>query len=229
MTRTLFLLGGGHGALEAVQPAFLRAAGPNPCLVLLLQGGPQWERYLPLYIRPWIRRGIQHYRVIAPDADGTLDLECAAQALREATGIFIGGGNTRIYQEHYAREPLRSLIRARYREAVPVAGLSAGAILASEFAWLLPEESTSGKLEVVRGLGLVPGLIVGPHFTEWNMLPGVLKAMRRARVRLGLGIDEEAVVVLENERVQAVQGGSAYRIVLTDPDGRTYRLEQWPW
>ncbi len=229
MPRVLFLLGGGHGALEAVQPAFLRAAGPDPRLVLLLQGGPRWERYLPLYTNPWVRRGIRRYRVIVPDADGTLDLERAARALREATGIFIGGGHTGLYQKHYATEPLGSLIRTRYRQGVPVAGLSAGAILASSLAWLLPEESPSGRIEVIPGLGLIQDLIVAPHFSEWNALPDLLEAMRRSRVSQGLGIDEEAVVVFENERVQEVYGGSAYRVVLTGPGRGAYRLERWPW
>ncbi|NPA26693.1 MAG: hypothetical protein GXO36_03735, partial [Chloroflexi bacterium] len=60
-TRLLLLLGGGHGIVDAIQPVFLDAAGPDPCLALLLQGGPQWERYLPLYLEPWHRRGISRY------------------------------------------------------------------------------------------------------------------------------------------------------------------------
>jgi len=159
--------------------------------------------------------------VIAPDADGSLDLERAARALREATGIFIGGGNTRT-------PPSPSLIRARYRQGVPVAGLSAGAILASSLAWLLPEESPSGRIEVIPGLGLIQGMIVAPHFSEWNALPDLLEAMRRSRVPQGLGIDEDAVVVFENERIREVYGGSAYRVALADPDAAAHRLERWP-
>ncbi len=56
--------------------------------------GPGGSATLPC-THPWIRRGIQRYRVIAPNTEGTLDLERAARALREASG----GGNTGLYQE----------------------------------------------------------------------------------------------------------------------------------
>jgi len=223
-TRLLLLLGGGHGIVDAIQPIFLDAAGPDPSLALLLQGGPQWERYLPLYLEPWHRRGISRYHVIVPDADGALDVPRALQALQEATGIFIGGGNTRIYRRLYATEPLRSAIRARYQQGVPVAGLSAGAILASNVAWLLPEESESGAIEIVPGLGLLRDVIVAAHFREWNALPDLLEAMRLARVPLGLGINEEAGVVLANERVQAVHGDSAYWVTMTDFAPQAYTV-----
>lgn len=129
---------------------FVQAAGPNPVFALLLQGGPQWESYLPQYVQPRLRQGIQQYHIIVPNEDGVLDIEDTIAKLRETTGIFIGGGNTRIYQALYATEPMGTMIRERYRQGVPVVGLSAGAILASDVSWLLPEESASGTVEIMQ-------------------------------------------------------------------------------
>ena len=226
MVRTLFLLGGGNGIMDAVNREFIETAGPDPVLALLLQGGPRWESYLPLYIQPWVRRGIQRYHVIVPNEEGTLDSEDAMAKLREATGIFISGGNTGIYQALYATEPIGTILRERYRQGIPVAGLSAGAILASNVSWLLPEESESGSIEVIKGLGLIEGWVIGAHFSEWNALPQVLEVMSKAQVRRGLGIDEEACVVLEDERITRVIGGSVYRIEMTNFETQIYTMEK---
>ena len=226
MARFLFLLGGGNGIMDAVGREFVEAAGPKPVLALLLQGGPKWKSYLPQYVQPWVRRGVQRYYVIVPNEKGTLDSEDAMAKLREATGIFIGGGKTGIYQALYATEPIGTILRERYRQAVPVAGLSAGAILASNVSWLLPEESESDSIEVIKGLGLIEGWVIGAHFSEWNALPKVLEVMSKARVRFGLGIDEEACVVLEDGRITRVIGGAVYRIEMVDFETRTYTMEK---
>ena len=226
MARSLFLLGGGNGIMGAVNGEFVEAAGPNPVLALLLQGGPKWESYLPQYVQPWAQQGIQRYHIIVPDENGVLDIEDAIAKLREATGIFIGGGNTRIYQTLYAMDPIGTLIRERYRQGVPVAGLSAGAILASNVSWLLPEESESGSIEVIRGLGLIEGWVIGAHFSEWNALSDVLAVMGKARVRFGLGIDEEACVVLEAGRITRVIGRSVYHIEVVNFETQAYTMEK---
>ncbi len=212
--------------MDAVNREFVEAAGPKPVLALLLQGGPKWESYLPQYVQPWVRRGIQRYHVIVPNEEGTLDSEEAMAKLREATGIFIGGGNTGIYQALYATEPISTILRERYRQGIPVAGLSAGAILASNVSWLLPEESESGSIEVIKGLGLIEEWVIGVHFSEWNVLSQVLEVMSKARVQRGLGIDEEACVVLEDECITRVIGGSVYRIAMTNFETQAYTMEK---
>ncbi|NPA91140.1 MAG: type 1 glutamine amidotransferase-like domain-containing protein [Chloroflexi bacterium] len=226
MARTLFLLGGGSEILDAVNQAFIDAAGPDPVLALLLQGGPGWESYLPQYIRPWQRRGVRHYHILVPDANGVLNTEAAIAVLRTATGIFIGGGNTEIYRRLYATEPIRTVIRERYQQGVPVAGLSAGAILASDVALLLPEEAGSSSVQVAQGLGLLPHCIIGVHFTEFHALADMLVAMRKSHVQFGLGIDENACAVLEDERLCRVIGHSVYTVQITDFDTSRYVVEE---
>lgn len=54
----------------------------------------------------------------------------------------------------------------------------------------------------------------------------MLKVMAKARVRFGLGIDEEACVVLEDERILRVIGGSVYRIEIVNFDTKAYTIEK---
>jgi cyanophycinase len=113
------------------------------------------------------------------------------------------------------------MIRERYREGIPVAGLSAGALIASEVCAIPPEDTGDTRVRIVPGLGLVSGLIVGVHFTEWNALPHMVEAMVETRMVTGLGIDKVACVVLEGGGLKRVLGKSAYQIQLTDFEART--------
>ena len=97
--------------------------GVEATIVLLMQGGSRWEKYVPEYTQHWIRRGVYRYYPIVPDENGTFDLDAVSARLREATGIFIGGGHTPTYHRLYATEPIRNIIRERYGEGVPVAGI----------------------------------------------------------------------------------------------------------
>ncbi len=220
----LFLLGGSSTIFDMVAEEFVPAAGgSDSTIALLLTGAQGWEDYVPQYVQPWIRRGVTRYHTIVPEENGTLDLDTVSAKLYESTGIFIGGGDTPTYHRLYATEPIRSIIRERYQKGVPVAGLSAGALIAPEICAIPPEDTGEPSVRIVTGLGLVRGLVVGVHFSEWDALPHVLEAMVETRTAVGLGIDETACAVLENGHLKQVLGKSVYKIEMTDFEARTYR------
>jgi cyanophycinase len=223
----LFLLGGSPIAFDSVADEFVPAAGGRGAgIALLLEGAPGWEEYVPQYTRPWTERGVTRHYTIVPDAAGSLDLETASARLREATGIFVGGGNTPNYRRLFAIEPIRSLIRDRYEQGVPIAGLSAGALIAPAVCAIPPEDTGGAAVAIAPGLGLVDHLLVGVHFTEWNALPHLLEAMRQTGTAVALGIDEAACVVLEDGQVKQVLGRSAYEIRMADFTSGTYRITE---
>ena len=88
---------------EELVPA---AGGCDSRIVLLLQSREGWEKHKPEYVQPWIRRGVSQYDPVVPGENGTLDLEAASARLREATGIFIGGGHTPTYYWLYATDTI---------------------------------------------------------------------------------------------------------------------------
>jgi cyanophycinase-like exopeptidase len=74
-------------------------------------------------------------------AAGGHDAKIALLLQGGATGIFIGGGHTPTYHRLYATEPVRGVIRERYEERIPVAGVSAGALIALDPCVLTPDET----------------------------------------------------------------------------------------
>ena len=227
MSRRLLFLIGGSGAYDAVAEAFIPAAGgADSKIAVLLQSDEGWAKHKPEYVQPWTRRGVSQYYPIVPGEDGALDLEAASATLRDATGIFVGGGHTPTYHRLYATEPIRSVIRDRYRDHVPVAGVSAGALIAMENCVLTPGETGDARLNIVAGLGLVGDLIIGVHFTERNNLPNVLDAMAQTRTNTALGIDEPACVVFEDGQFKGVLGRSVYEVVMSDFETGTYQVAE---
>ncbi len=225
---TVFLLGG-EDALDAASHQFVLAAGGTTARIeILLHGGDQWQQCVPRYVEPLTRHGVSHWHVTVPDGSGALDATSTERSLREATGILIGGGDTLRYQQLYTAEPAGGLIRERHEAGVPVAGMSAGALLALENCVIFPEGSAETGIRIEPGLGLLRGIVVGVHFTEWGGLPRVLDAMVATQTREALGLDESAVAVFEDGVLRCALGGPVHRLVMRDFDARSYDVSELP-
>lgn len=215
--RSLLLLLGGSAAFEAAAQAFVPAAGGSQArIALLLQGGHDWQRYVPQYVEPWIKAGIAGCYPIAPREDGSLHLEGVRARLLDATGIFVGGGHTPTYQRLYATDPIRSVIRERFLHGVPYAGVSAGALIAPQVCAIPPEDTGATSVRILAGLGLMQDCVIGVHFSEWNALPHVLEAMAMTRTATAWGIDEDACALFEDGRFGRALGGTVHEILMTD-------------
>jgi cyanophycinase len=223
--RKLVFLIGGSDAYEAMTDAFLAPAGGRAAVIaLLLQGGDRLYHYVPIYTAPWLRRGVTACHVVAPASDGALDMAGFCQVVQAATAIFIGGGHTPTYHRLYATGPAADQIRRRYEQGVPIAGVSAGALLAMQHCVFGqgPDEAP----RVVPGLGLVRDLIVRPHFTARQALPQMIEVMAQNRTRHGLGIDDAACAVFADGEFAGVLGQPVYEIEIEDFERRTYRIAE---
>jgi cyanophycinase len=226
VVKLVFLIGG-DVAYEAMADAFLAAAGGTSArIALLLQGGERWAQYLPNYTEPWTRRGITDYQPVIPEADGALNVDRTQEILQQATGIFIGGGHTPTYHRLYAAGPTGKLIRERYEQGIPIAGVSAGALLACEDCVFSVDEQPDKTLHIVSGLSLVRDLVLGVHFTARNALPEMLEVMAQTRTKTGLGLDDAACAVFENGRFMGVLGQGVYEIAMEDFEKRLYRVTE---
>lgn len=223
-SRLLFLLGGGP-ALEIAADFFVPAAGgPAARIALLIQWSAHWQKYVPGYTEPLLKRGVSQVDAILPDENGQLDVERTRSILGQATGILIGGGHTPTYRHLYADEPARSLIRQRYQEGVPLVGISAGALIMLERCLLDPEETGAERVTLAPGLGLVQDRVIGVHFSECDALPEVLEAMALAGITRAWGIDEPAGVVLAGGAFRGILGQSVYEIEWPDLKAGGHRI-----
>lgn len=228
--RQLFLFGGSLGPqFGPTARPFLRAAGGKEGRIALLfpSGAPGWDRFLPLYRDPWLAEGGGEVVPILPEADGRLSPAALAE-LKRATGIFMCGGDTRVYYRVYAQGEVGDAIRAAYAAGIPYAGLSAGAQVAPATASVWGDRLTTptnqivfagaegrceAELQLEVGLGLIRDLCVETHFSEEGGFTRLLAAMEVSGASKALGIDEQICVTIVDESRLSVAGqGRAYLV-----------------
>jgi cyanophycinase-like exopeptidase len=61
-----------------------------------------------------------------------------------------------------------------------------------------------------RGLGFLPGAAVDQHFTQRKRHEDMTALMRRYPQILGIGLDEETVIVVQGSRAQVIGRGGVH-------------------
>ncbi|OQX71922.1 MAG: hypothetical protein B6D62_00895, partial [Candidatus Cloacimonas sp. 4484_275] len=134
--RKLYLFGDLAENFETlVNPFVKQSGGEKAKIVLLIAGGKDWEKHIYIYTTPMRKNGVNNISVIVPEKDGSTISEDNLRKLKDSTGIFVGGGNTAIYQKIYCNSKIANLIKDKYKNDIPFAGLSAGAIITATIFW----------------------------------------------------------------------------------------------
>jgi cyanophycinase len=140
------------------------------------------------------------------DADG----DPAATTLRDATGVFISGGDqSRIRALVGSRT--NDILRERLADGLVVAGSSAGATAMGR-TMILGGEGPDVSAAAVRtgpGLGLLPNVLIDMHFAARGRLPRLLSAVSLDRDYLGVGIDENTAILVQGDQFEVLGSGVA--------------------
>jgi len=222
--RLLFLFGG-MPAMAAL-PAFLTASGGEDArIVILAQSRTGWEQHPSSRIEPFFTMLAEgRARLVTPEGTGQLDVKRACEDVHWGTGIHVTGGHTPTYRQLFAVEPIRSVIRACYQAGVPYAGLSAGALLTQDIYYAVTfTEGNEEEYTPLPGLGLLPNTIIEAHFTGEVRKKRLRRLMALSPSCQGIGIDEAACVVLQDESLIDVIGEHAYHFTVGDGEGQALR------
>ncbi|MGH2477554.1 MAG: cyanophycinase, partial [Candidatus Limnocylindrales bacterium] len=120
-------------------------------------------------------------------------------ALRDATGIFMTGGNQLRLSSTIGGTRLAEAILERFKQGAVVAGTSAGASAMSTHMIAFGASGATPKQRmatVAAGLGVLPGVIVDQHFQQRNRLGRLLSLIAQNPSLLGIGIDEDTAGVV---------------------------------
>jgi cyanophycinase len=194
-----------RAALERGGPAFVlatAAAGERPDLAVAHAQG-------------WFRTfGLAAEELPATTREQVADPRVAEEA---AAGSFfyLVGGDPRRVAALLAGTPVWEAIASAWRDGAALAGSSAGAMALAETV-LIP--GTDGRA-AERGLGLVPGCAVIPHFDTFGR--GWVSDARDLAKGVLVGLDERTAVVHGRQGWRALGRGS---VTLIGADGlqRTY-------
>jgi cyanophycinase len=140
----------------------------------------------------------------------------AAEALQEATGVFLTGGNQLRLSLVISGTRLGEEIHEAHRRGAVVAGTSAGASAVSTHMMAFGASGATPKHRMAHmsaGLGLMRDLVVDQHFQQRTRLGRLLAVVAQSPSLLGLGIDEDTAAVVDADDTLEVIGRGAVTIV----------------
>ncbi|HVL53660.1 MAG TPA: cyanophycinase, partial [Vitreimonas sp.] len=170
--------------------------------------------------------GVKRVRTLHAMTRPQANDESAAQALRDASGVFLTGGNQLRLSSTIGGTRLADAILDRFRQAAVVAGTSAGASAMSSHMIAFGASGATPKqrmAQIAAGLGMLPGVIVDQHFQQRNRLGRLLSLIAQNPSLLGLGVDEDTAGVVGPDHVMEVIGRGSITVV----DGAASETDAW--
>jgi cyanophycinase len=177
------------------------------------------------YVKVFRKLGAAEADWLRVETRDDANTESTLELLRNASGIFITGGDQARLVSLLAGTLVMECIRLRNADGVVVAGTSAGASIVS--AHLMSggtglagnsndAAARKGMVELVAGFGLLQDIIVDQHFSQRGRMGRLLASFAANPGLLGIGLDEDTAVLIDREGVLEVLGSNMVTIV----DGR---------
>ena len=202
------------------------AGGPDARIVVISTASSLGPAAGEMYRRVFGELGVREVRPIHAVTRAQANDEWVNEQLRDATGIFLTGGNQlRLSSTIGGTELARAVLR-RQREGAVVAGTSAGASALSTHMVAFGSSGASPKQRMVHmaaGLGVLSGVIIDQHFQQRNRLGRLLATIAQNPSLLGLGFDEDTAGVVGPDEVLEVIGRRSVTII----DGAASETDAW--
>jgi cyanophycinase len=160
--------------------------------------------------------GIGDFTGLRPEERDEADDPVGLEAIRQATGIFLTGGNqSRLTQVVAGTKLADALFLAHDRGAV-LAGTSAGAsAMASHMvAYGRPGATPKNRMvQLSAGLGLLPGIAIDQHFEQRGRIGRLIALVAQSPSLLGVGVDEDTCAIVHPDHTMQVIGRGAVTVV----------------
>jgi cyanophycinase len=226
---TVIVIGGAEDKVRdrVILNRFTTLAGGADATVVVIStasslGAEAGARYGQVFGELGVRKVRPLHAVTRPQAND----ESAALAVRDASGIFLTGGNQLRLASTIGGTRLADAILERFRHGAVVAGTSAGASAMSSHMIAFGASGATPKqrmAQISAGLGLLPGVIVDQHFQQRNRLGRLLSLIAQNPSLLGLGVDEDTAGVVGPDHVLEVIGRGSITVV----DGAASETDAW--
>lgn len=207
---SLVIVGGGAMPPDVVQRFVELAGGPAGHVVVLPTAVPpeQTDRRVPGFLA---RAGLRKVTVL--DQRGHLaDSPAFTETLRDATGIWFGGGRQWHFVDAYEGTQAITLFKGVLARGGVIGGSSAGATIQGEFLVRgSPLVNTVMMAEgYERGFAFLPGTAIDQHFSQRGRQPDLLPVISQHSQLLGIGLDEGTAIVVRGRRAEVAGLHSAH-------------------
>ena len=229
----LLIIGGAEDRVgkAKILRRFVKLAGGKAARIVIIPTASSFQdEVVAAYGQVFARFGATGCAIVNPRTRSEADDASLVQALDEATGVFMSGGNQLKLSQIFAGTACGEAILRAHRRGAVVGGTSAGASIMSEFMISLGDESVTPRQrtsQLTHGLGLLDGVIVDQHFAQRQRYGRLMSIVASSPNLIGIGIDEDtAIEVTDNRELTVIGRGAAYvldcRRAITDaPEART--------
>ncbi|MBB6216297.1 cyanophycinase [Anaerosolibacter carboniphilus] len=183
------------------------------------------------YIKVFKTLGVERTTVLNIENREDANREEILKEMMEGNCIFFTGGDQLRISSILGGTRVHDLLHKCVGEGKVIAGTSAGASMMSE---IMVVEGIDGEapsrctIKMAPGMGLMEGVIIDQHFNQRGRIGRLLSAIAQNPHSLGIGIDENTAIVVNDQNVFEVLGSGVVTII----DGRdiafTNTCEQYP-
>ncbi len=139
-----------------------------------------------------------------------------ASLLAKAGGIFFTGGDQLRLTSLLGGSAVNRALKQAYQNGVLIAGTSAGASVVSNIMIIGGEDDQTPQAESVQlapGLGLLEEVVVDQHFAQRGRLGRLLSVVAYNPYIIGVGIDEDTAVEINDQACFIVRGSRTVTII----------------
>lgn len=212
---TLVIVGGG-GMPKGLMSEFVELAGGVekaklvyvPCSESPTMDGE------PSTVRQWKRMGVRHATFIhTKDRNRANNDDEFLAPLKDATGIWFGGGRQWNFADSYYGTKAQTLMQDVVRKGGVVGGSSAGASVQARF---LARATPIENFRILApgyergGLGFISGVAIDQHFSQRGRQKDMSQLVDRYPQLLGIGIDESTALIVQKSIANVVGDGDVY-------------------
>ncbi|MBL4771457.1 MAG: cyanophycinase [Planctomycetes bacterium] len=210
------------GAEEKVRDAkilerFVRLCGGREGRIVVIPTASRLEDTGQRYEEIFNKLGARNVTVMNITERSECSDPAYLEAMQQANGVFMTGGNQLRLSTTLGGTPLTELMRERnFNDGLHVAGTSAGASILSEHMIAYGDEGptpSSHKVTLAPGMGLMPWAIVDQHFRQRDRLGRLLSALAYNPRLVGLGLDEDTAAVYGPDGILRVAGSGSITVV----------------
>ena len=226
---TVIIIGGAEDKIRdrIILNRFVALAGGEDAVVVVIStasslGHEAGERYRQIFSE----LGVKTIRPLHAMTRAQANDETFARVVRDATGIYLTGGNQLRLSSTIGGTRLAEAVLERFQNGAVVAGTSAGASAMSSHMIAFGASGATPKhrmAAIAAGLGVLPGVIVDQHFQQRNRLGRLLSLIAQNPSLLGIGVDEDTAGIVGPDHILEVIGRGSITIV----DGAAAETDAW--
>jgi len=208
---SLVIVGGG-GMTEDVGRKFVELAGGADAPIVILPTSMPDPIPNDSGISFLKRYGANNLRVLTARKRSEVESADFLSALREAKGIWFGGGRQWRFVDAYEGTLAYPLIHDVLKRGGVIGGSSAGATIQGDY---LIRGSPHGPQFMMcegyeRGFNFLPGVAIDQHFAQRKRFPDMTALMKVYPQYLGIGLDEATAIVVERQIATVMGRGQVH-------------------